>query len=202
MKWSALIAAAGESTRMGECKALLPFGDKTFVEELVDRFLESGIHDVWVTVPTGPDSKRVARLISTKANCIENRYAHLGLTGSIRTFLEPGKDIDGFILCPVDMPFVIPDLVLQLQNAVIQTASAIPALAALPEYEGKPGHPILLTQPLFHRFDSDALAGPQEVLASLGDRVARIPVHDDRILANINTPDVFRKWFSTRPKPS
>ena len=47
---AAIILAAGKSTRMGCDKPLLPLGDRTVVERVVDLFQSAGITDVRVVV--------------------------------------------------------------------------------------------------------------------------------------------------------
>ena len=49
-KITALVQAAGFSSRMGDFKPLLPLGRSTLVEEAVERFRRAGIDDVRVVI--------------------------------------------------------------------------------------------------------------------------------------------------------
>ena len=45
---SALVLAAGRSTRMGQLKQLLPLGQHTIIEQVVTTFLASSVDEVVV----------------------------------------------------------------------------------------------------------------------------------------------------------
>ncbi len=46
-KWiSAIVLAAGESKRMGRPKQLMPLGNKTILEQVIDSLLDSRVDEV------------------------------------------------------------------------------------------------------------------------------------------------------------
>ena len=52
---SAIVLAAGESKRMGSPKMLLPFGNKTVVETVIENTMAAGIEDVMVVLGSESD---------------------------------------------------------------------------------------------------------------------------------------------------
>src|ERR1700730_9929016 len=55
---SAILLAAGRSRRMGAFKPLLPFGDKTVVEQCVTNLRDAGVHETIVVVGHRADDVR------------------------------------------------------------------------------------------------------------------------------------------------
>ena len=60
MVW-AIILAAGESKRMGEAKLLLPFGEKTIIETVIDNVIQSKVEKILVVL--GSDREKIERRI-------------------------------------------------------------------------------------------------------------------------------------------
>ncbi len=71
MKTAGLIAAAGTSSRMGFCKALLTFNDTTFVEHLVKTFIAASISPVIVTLPKDLHGQEIKKVLTRQSwiNC-------------------------------------------------------------------------------------------------------------------------------------
>ena len=58
---SAIILAAGSSTRMGQPKMLLPWGDGTVISHVISIFAKAGIVDILVI--TGAEHKRIEAIV-------------------------------------------------------------------------------------------------------------------------------------------
>lgn len=67
---TALILAAGQSKRMGQPKMLLPWSEKTVLEQVVHTFKSAGVEDILVI--TGGDKERVETLVSNSARTVFN----------------------------------------------------------------------------------------------------------------------------------
>src|SRR5689334_4672650 len=106
-----VVLAAGHGTRMGGPKAFTRFGDRTFLERILDRCAES---DAEVTVTVDPTFKeRVLALI--KSRPVPRPHLHLRwveadgkqpMLASIHAALAAGGFEHGFWLWPVDAPFL------------------------------------------------------------------------------------------------
>lgn len=61
--------------------------------------------------------------------------------------------------------------------------------AAVPIFGDRLGHPVLITRDLFDAFSETAGdGGGRRILRGLGDALARVPVDDDGVLADVDTP--------------
>ena len=62
-----MILAAGESTRMGEAKALLEWGSKTLMQHQIDELTAAGCDPIIVVI--GHDAKEVRARVRCAAPC-------------------------------------------------------------------------------------------------------------------------------------
>jgi molybdenum cofactor cytidylyltransferase len=188
-----LIAAAGSSARMGTPKALLPFaGDVVFVQRLAEIFVAAGLDPVIVTVP---DDRMIARDIRRRLDHLplivtRNERPADGLTGSVITALEHAAEAEALVLSPVDCPFVDVALVQTLVIALRLGA------AAVPNVDGKRGHPAVFTRPTFELlWSAGARGGPRGVLEALGSDVVDVPWSDPRVTDDVDTPEDYQRLF-------
>ena len=193
-----LIAAAGSSARMGQCKALLPLsGATTFVERLAHVFLTAGLDPVVVTVPPGDDGERIQQALSQlPVLCVQNEAPELGLSGSVLTALRHAAEPEALVLSPVDCPFVDAELVRSLL-LLLGTAAA-----AAPEVDGVRGHPVAFARATFELLLTCApRGGPRAVLDALGADVALLPWPDARVVEDVDTPEDYQRLLD-RPVPA
>src|ERR1700751_1004828 len=104
---AAAILAAGESSRMGEPKALVSVQGLTFVEHLftATRLPRIGLPRI---VPAPPAAEIDPKLKFAPAMIVFNPDWPTGQLSSIHAAIRslPVNTTDGIILCPVDHPLV------------------------------------------------------------------------------------------------
>lgn len=182
---TAIVLAAGGSTRMGHDKLLLDLGGMPMLQRTVSVFSKaSKVGDVLVVV--GPQQKPAWQwLASLKVHLIENRDPSKGMISSIRVALESAwaKDRD-FLLCPADVPFVKPEMVDKL---VVDFRIRGPEIV-LPTYRGLGGHPGIYAAALQKEFflHGDA-SGAKEVLLRHRAKTVRVGVIDPDVCFDIDT---------------
>lgn len=183
MKAAAIILAAGESSRMGEPKALLTLNGETFVDRLVAAF--DGACDP-VIVVTGYHSEAVRAGARRNAVFVENPHPRRGMLSSLQCGIAavPG-DCEGALFMPVDQPRVTPETI----RAVL---AASDALLAAPVCLGKRGHPVWIRRDLFAEFAAE-LASAREVIHRHAAERREVPVDDAGVLDDIDTPDDYRR---------
>lgn len=182
---TAIVLAAGGSTRMGHDKLLLDLGGMPMLQRTVSVFSKaSKVGDVLVVV--GPQQKPAWQwLASLKVHLVENRDPSKGMISSIRVGLESAwaKDKD-FLLCPADVPFVKPELV----DKLVVDFRTRGAEVVLPTYRGLGGHPGVYAASLQKEFflhgDTN---GPKEVLMRHRAKTVRIGVVDPDVCFDIDT---------------
>ena len=198
--YGVVIVAAGQGRRMGGPKALLtvPSGDMTSGEPLAvahaRAHLDRGARRVVVVVRA-----EVAAVLARFARpglelVISSAPDALGPAGSLRTalhYLEAAPD-DWLLVQPVDAPPVAPEVV----AALVARAHAEPRPRAVrPVFEGRRGHPVLVSRSVMDPLRAAAPPPLRDVLASLGDEVVDVPVGDRACVVGFDTPDDVAAWY-------
>lgn len=198
-----VVPCAGESTRMGEDKALLDAGGLTFLERVVGC-LRTHCDPVVVVVRAGRhDIAAVARRAG--ASVLVNPDPADGPIASIRVALRhliAQGDCAGMVLLPVDHPAVGAGTVGAVisafstagrsGNGTARQSDRTPSIA-VPMKDGRTGHPPLFGASVFDELLApDLQGGARTVLHSDPGRVTRIEVDDPGLLLDIDTPADWR----------
>ena len=102
---SAVILAAGASTRMGSPKLLLPLGGEPLVRRTAREVCDAGFDDVLVVVGSEHQSVLAALDGLPVRHAINAEYAS-GMGSSFRTAIEHLPDSDAVMFALADQPFV------------------------------------------------------------------------------------------------
>ncbi len=139
-KLSAIIPAAGFSSRMKDFKPLLPFGDKTMVEQVMDLFKANRITDiVVVTGHNHAELDPVVRMAGAKP--VFNPDFESGMLSSIQKGIRNIRPENaGFFLLPVDIPAIRPSTI----DGLIQKFAESENQILIPYFDGTSGHPPLI----------------------------------------------------------
>ena len=187
---SAIILAAGFSSRMKRFKPLLRIGEKTFAEHAIALFKSAGIGNV-VTV-VGHLSEKLIPVVKAASSryVINDRYDN-GMYSSIQTGVKALRHpCDAFFLLPVDIPLVRPATVRQLVDGFYRHAA--PSVCH-PRFESRRGHPPLINAGLVDRIltynGADGLRG---LLRSVEDQAIDITVDDPFIHLDADSDEALR----------
>jgi molybdenum cofactor cytidylyltransferase len=178
---AAVVLAAGESRRMGTPKQLLPFGDRTILECVVDTLLTAGVGEVIVVL--GHLADRVRAVIGNRpVSVVENASYRQGMLSSVKCGVRAvGAGCDAVLFALGDQPHIAAAVVRELMGRYRQGAAGI----VIPRYGSKKGHPIILNVPRY-----------REAILHLPDDVglnALIQEHtDDVCLIDMATEDIIR----------
>jgi molybdenum cofactor cytidylyltransferase len=188
MAFSAVIPAAGFSSRMHTYKPLLKVGNKTMVETVIQLFQSCGIMDIIVV--TGHNQNLLKPIVQKAgARPVFNPDFKTGMFGSIQKGVEQvSKKSKGFFLLPVDIPAIRTATILSIVTAFEKSYKKI----IIPEFEQTTGHPPLIPGRLIPEIlglDSDSNLG--KFLLSQKDRLVRYPVHDSGILIDADTKEAY-----------
>jgi molybdenum cofactor cytidylyltransferase len=102
---SAVVLAAGSSTRMGQPKLLLPLAGEPLVRRVVRQVLEAGFDDVLVVVG-GEHERIVAALDGLDIRIALNAEHATGMGSSFRTAIGALADSSAAMFALADQPFV------------------------------------------------------------------------------------------------
>src|SRR5664279_5701188 len=208
-----VILAAGESTRMGRDKALLPWPPvaegalavNTFLGAMIDLLQQQA--DLVIVVA----GKNVAELepiadahgAFTIVNPAPERGQFSSIQVGLRDVLNRGRD--AAFLVPVDRPPVLPATVSDLRAAFLASDNDVWAVVPEVLQDGAPvhGHPILIGRELKQQFlRAPATAVARDIEHQHHNHIRYLRLEDVRIAANIDTPEDFARLLRAESVPA
>src|SRR4051794_1408538 len=144
MRVAGLVLAAGEGRRFGGPKAVATLEGERLVDRAVRSLTEAGCSPVLVVSGAVDLEVPGARVIS-------NPLWRTGMGSSLRAGLDglaryreaDGGEVDSAVVLLVDTPWLTAGAVRRL----VELGSAAPA--AIATYDGRRGHPVLLSAPIW-----------------------------------------------------
>ena len=188
----AILLAAGESSRMGQLKALLPWRNTTLLEHQLRALLDGGVQQVVVVV--GHDADRLKPIIEAVEGAswtLNNDYLQ-GKTTSLKAGVAAlaGQPISDVLLLNVDQPRNA-DTVRRL----LERHQASSFRITIPTHGGKGGHPILIAAELFPELAEieEESQGLKAVVRRHAEATERYELDDPSVLLDLNTPEQYQK---------
>ena len=191
----AIVLAAGESRRMGTAKQLLPFGNVTVIEHIVDQLLLSRLDEVCVVV--GHDGGQVAeRLAGRRVRIVDNPDYASGMLSSVRCGLRALPEARDWVLVALgDQPAVAPEWIDELVEAMQNSGKGI----VVPVYQGRRGHPLLLAaryrQEVLTEHDDVGLRG---LLRAHPEDVYELAMPTAAVLSDMDDPADYQREVGRR----
>ncbi len=185
---SAIILAAGMSTRMGRPKQLLKVGGSTLIRIITENVLLSNVDELLVV--TGYQQKKVSAAINDlPVNVVFNQGYKDGqgtsLALGVRSISECAS---AFMVFMVDQPMISASLI----NMLIGEFQKRDCVALRPVYNSIPGHPVIFSSSLKEELiNLRGDEGARQVLKKLADRVEYIEAPDEAVIFDIDTPKDF-----------
>jgi molybdenum cofactor cytidylyltransferase len=197
MTITALILAAGYSSRMGRFKPLLELGGKTVIERAVCLFRDAGIRDIRVVA--GYRSDLLEPLLEQLGvRVIHNPSYDEGMFSSVTAALEDlDETVESFFILPADIPLIHALTVRRLLDFHRHEPDKI----LVPCFMNRRGHPVLI--PSMYREKIRAWRGEgglRGALGRLGQSVLPLEVDDGNILLDCDTPENYED-MKTRWSP-
>ncbi|NLT96486.1 MAG: NTP transferase domain-containing protein [Clostridia bacterium] len=189
-KLAALILAAGYSSRMGEFKPLLPLNGEPVIARTVSCFRAAGITDVRVVA--GYRANDLLPLLNRLGvKTIINEKFDCGMFSSVLTGLQTfDSELEGFFLMPGDIPRVKSQTIETLIAKYKQSDYRV----FYPTYQGRRGHPPLITRPCFSRISAQDYSGNLRlVLQEFENESCDVECTDEGVLMDMDTPEDYQK---------
>jgi len=181
VKPALVILAAGASTRLGTCKALVDLGGSTALE----RLLAAGCGADAPLVISGSDAAKLARATPGGVELAFNPDWELGrLSGvGLAARRRPGRDL---LIAPVDVPLVPCEVFETLLEA--WELERRPAHGWLgPRFEGRHGHPVVVGRELLQELAGLPAGSSLRELRLRADPLWSVGVACERILDDLDT---------------
>lgn len=182
----AIVLAAGMSVRFGAPKLLAPLDGRPLIHAALAAAFAAPARGV--TVVTGGHAPAVTAAVEAFGRPL--RVVHApdhgeGLSASLKAGIAAlPADTAGVFVFLADMPWIPARVADRLAEALDGGAQA-----AAPTFEGRRGHPVLLSAALLEpimALTGDHGAG--HILSDLGERLALIPVADDGVVRDVDHP--------------
>ena len=191
----AAILSAGESSRMGRPKALLPIDGVGFIEKIVTALRLTRIARIMVVLGHNAAEMR-QRISDLQVDLVINPDYKQGqstsLAAAIRS-IEAGNDaerVDGILVHLVDHPYINADLV----NLMIERFYETKKLIVVPRYQDRRGHPVIFSKALFGELLAAPLdRGAKAVVHAHRDDTLEIDTNYEGAIIDIDTPEEYRR---------
>ena len=183
---AAIILSGGASRRMGSPKALLFYQGRPFLEHLLDvvRHPKIGVRRVVL----GADAEPIAKEVNLAPDeIVINAEWEKGQLSSIQAALRSlPPQTDGIILLLIDHPLISSALVGELVESFYSSGKSI----VLPVYEGRRGHPVIFSSPLYQELMNAPLeTGARSVVWEHAGDVQIVQTNEEGCVLNLNDPD-------------
>jgi len=201
---SAVVLAAGMSTRMGRNKLLLTFRDKPLVVHAVDTLLASKAGEIIVVL--GHESEKVwdqledytgqvpTRCQRRRVRLVKNPDYRDGLSTSVRTGVQAvSPEAKAIMIYLADQPLLEP-ADLDRIIAAFATAKADDKMIVVPFFKGERGNPVLLDASL-----RDSIlgivgdVGCKGVIKRYPEKVYAIEMENDHVVRDVDDVQAYER---------
>jgi molybdenum cofactor cytidylyltransferase len=196
-KIAAIVLAAGRSSRMAPAnKLFVEIDGKTMLARAVEAAAASQAAETLVVV--GSDAARAKAALSG-VRVVENPDYESGLASSVRAGIAAvSADCDGAVVLLGDMPMVNAAHVDRLIAAFAPIEGRAICVSA---HAGKRGNPVLWSREFFAEILAlDGDQGARAVMRKHEDRLCEVPMPDDGVLVDLDTPEALAAFRAAREK--
>ncbi len=182
----AVILAAGDSSRMGYPKALLPIGGEIFLARIARTLRSAGLPDI--TVVVGKHAEEIRQRVNDAGlRFILNTRPELGQISSMQlAFEHMDMSFAAAMIWPVDQPAVSEMVIRGLIDTYHRTNAAI----VMPTCGGRPGHPVVFRQDFCRKLLAlPPGSNPKRLIRRHMDYAVLFPTEETGIASDVDTPD-------------
>jgi len=187
---SAILLAAGESTRMGRPKPLLHWHDVTLLEYQTRSLIDGGASEVVVVL--GHRAEDLTGYVTGHSVRYEvNTDYALGKTTSIKAGVRAANQgAEGFLLLAIDQPRTS-----TIVSTVIRAHRDGNSLITSPRHHGRGGHPLVFAASLKRELEavSEETQGVRAVFEAHAGEVTRLVLADPMVRLDVNTPEAYEE---------
>lgn len=187
---TAVVLAAGESSRMGRNKLSLPWRDGTVLGQTLANVKASSVADILVV--TGHDREEAeAGAAQLKIPTLHNEGYANGMLTSVQTAIRSlPSSTDAALIILGDQPLVGPDIF----DALLQAYAECDYGLIVPTHHGRRGNPVLIDR----RYFAELLALPPEaapraLLQHHPQDIFYVALDDDAVLHDLDRPEDYER---------
>jgi molybdenum cofactor cytidylyltransferase len=188
---TAIVPAAGLSSRMGQNKLLMHFGGKSLIEHAVDTLMKSGVDEIVVVL--GHEAHLVrSRLEGRRVRFVENPDFCEGLSTSVRAGIGAvPKGADAIMVYLADQPLLEPDEIRRLIQAFADAKRSGKSIV-VPLFGNERGNPVILDASYREMvLDIAGDVGCRRVIKTHPEQVFTVQMNSDHVVRDVDTPEDF-----------
>jgi molybdenum cofactor cytidylyltransferase len=188
---AAIVLAAGQSTRMGSPKMVLPWGKQTVIGQVISVLMTGGVDEILVV--TGGAREEVENALKDNpVRLVHNPHFTSGeMLSTFQTGISAlGEKVTAALITLGDQPGIEPTVV----RSVIQTYQTNHAVIVVPSYQMRRGHPWILDRALWSAaLELRKPATLRDFLNQNADLITYLPVETGSILSDLDTPEDYAR---------
>lgn len=198
---SAILLAAGLSTRMGEAnKLLLPWKKGVIIEHLIQQIVESNVAELIIVV--GHQSEKVQQFIPQhpKIKTVLNETYQKGMTTSIQTGVSHSNSTSkGYMICLGDQVLMETTDYNYILQAWEKAIKANPASILLPTYQQQKGNPVIFSAHYKNAIlQHQATNGCKAIVQANNQQLQSIEMPNNHVLTDVDTPEAYEQLINRR----
>ncbi len=187
-----IILAAGNSSRMGQNKLLLPFRGKAILQHVIDAAHHSLLSPLILVL--GADSSEIENNILCRSALVVNApQTTKGYGTSLQTGLKALTRCDqyeGAMFILGDQPLLQTDSI----NLLINAFQKEPTRWVAPSWEGQRGNPVITPVSWFDKiYAIKGDHGPRRHLKDPATRLKLVELQDEGVLFDIDSPEDYQR---------
>lgn len=185
-----VILAAGDSSRMGRVKQMLPFNGKSILRCVVENAVASSLQSVIVVI--GHEADRIEPMISgCDVTIVINRDYKAGQSASVKLGLYAlPEGTEAVLYMQGDQPLVGPGTI----NRILDAYRDSPGPIVFPVFNGKRGNPVLFSSETFSDIELlNGDSGARPLFEKYAGMLQQVQVDDPYIHFDIDTEDDYRR---------
>lgn len=192
----AVILSAGESSRMGRPKALLPIDGVRFIEKIVNALGSTQVGKILVVLGHNADEMREKIADLPVSIVVNSQYKSGQLSSLVAAIREidgwySAAEVDAILVHLVDHPYINSRLV----DSMIERFYQSRQLIVVPRFRGRRGHPVIFSRLLFSELLNAPLdRGAKPVVHAHRDDTLEIDTDDPGVTIDIDTPEEYRQF--------
>ena len=189
---SAIVLAAGQSTRMGQPKLILPWKETTVIGQVVKTLINSGLDEI-IVVTGGAQHQVKSNLQEFPVRFVSNlRFESTEMTYSLKIGMTTlRKDTEAIMVTLGDQPQIEISVVEDIIKLYRQTRSYL----VIPSYKRRRGHPWLIDYHLFPKItelnEDETL---RDFLDQHQDEIRYLQVNEESVLQDLDTLADYQKF--------
>ena len=176
---------------MGTTKQLLPWGNKTILQNVVDT--ASAVNPAEIIVVLGHNAAEISEVLRDEpVKIVVNEEFSKGMSSSLKAALHHiSPDSDTYVFMLGDQPLVTADLL----QVLLQHHSASRFGITVPVYRNEKGRPVVMDSKYREELMTlDGEIGAKQVIDAHPDDVQEIPVDSEEVIVDIDTQEEYRRY--------